>query len=167
MIAGESTAVIDCSAREVLEWAADPERYRRADIKIARVLSTRRDGDSGRMRIIPRLRGWMGPPVELHFRLVRHRRLDTWIAPHSPVRLFASFTGTFLCEQEDGRTRVAHREVLSFRRPLRWIAEPLLRGWLARDTEAEVARLKALLAPMGERSDRAAPRETPLHTRDT
>jgi hypothetical protein len=145
VIAGEARAIVRCSAREVLELAADPERYRRVDTKIARVLSSRRDGDSGRMRILPRLRGWPVLPVELRFRLVPYSRLDVWIAPGSPVRLFASFHGTFLCEEDGEWTRVTHREELSFRGALGWLAGPLLRRWLAQDTEGEVARLAALL----------------------
>jgi hypothetical protein len=41
-IAGEGRAWIRCSARDVLELAADAEQYRRVDTKIARVLSTHR-----------------------------------------------------------------------------------------------------------------------------
>ena len=45
----------------------------------------------------------------------------------------------------EGGTRVYHREALVFRRPFRWVLEPLLRRWLARDTPAEVNRMATLL----------------------
>jgi hypothetical protein len=145
VFAGEGTALVRCSAREVLALAADPERYRRVDTKIARVLSVRREGNSGRMRIVPRLRGCPLLPMELRFRLVPDQRLDIWIPSASPARLFGSFRGTFRCEEQGGRTRVTHREELSFRSPLAWFAGGLLGDWLAQDTKREVERLAALL----------------------
>jgi hypothetical protein len=145
VFAGEGTALVRCSAREVLALAADPERYRRVDTKIARVLSVRREGNSGRMRIVPRLRSCPLLPVELRFRLVPDQRLDIWIPCASPARLLGSFRGTLLCEEQGDRTRVTHREELSFRIPLAWIAGPLVRDWLAQDTKREVERFAALL----------------------
>jgi hypothetical protein len=48
------------------------------------------------------------------------------------------------CTPVDGGTRFYHREALSFRGPAR-LLEPLMRGWLARDTAAEVRRVAAML----------------------
>jgi hypothetical protein len=40
---------------------------------------------------------------------------------------------------------VTHREVFSFKRPWRWLAEPLLRSWLENDTTEEMVRFKQLI----------------------
>ena len=40
---------------------------------------------------------------------------------------------------------MVHREVFSFKRPWRWLAEPLLRRWLENDTTEEMVRFKQLI----------------------
>jgi hypothetical protein len=40
---------------------------------------------------------------------------------------------------------VRHREVFEFKRPWRWLAEPLLRRWLEADTADEMVRFKQLI----------------------
>jgi hypothetical protein len=40
---------------------------------------------------------------------------------------------------------VTHREVFSFKRPWRWLAEPLFRSWLETDTTEEMVRFKQLI----------------------
>lgn len=50
-----------------------------------------------------------------------------------------------------GRAR-SHREVCGFRRPWRWLAEPLLRRWLEGDTDDRVALAEPVLEPVGPRS---------------
>jgi uncharacterized protein (UPF0548 family) len=52
--------------------------------------------------------------------------------------------GTFDVERTDEGTVVTHREVFSFKRPWRWLAEPLLRSWLEHDTTEEMVRFKQL-----------------------
>ena len=42
-------------------------------------------------------------------------------------------------------TRVVHTERFHFFRPWRFVAEPYLRSWLARDIAEEMVRLKQLL----------------------
>jgi hypothetical protein len=55
------------------------------------------------------------------------------------------FEGSFDCEVTTDGTLVTHREAYRFKRPWRWLAEPLLRRWLERDTAAEMVRFKSLL----------------------
>ena len=73
-----------------------------------------------------------------------------------PARWFLDFEGTFVTEQTSDGTVVTHREVFKFKRPWRWLAEPLLRRWLENDTAEEMVRFKKLVerdtdAPASER----------------
>jgi hypothetical protein len=72
--------------------------------------------------------------------LERYRQADSKIAG-----VLYRFDGLFTCEATAEGTRVRHREAVTLRPPLAWFAEPLLRGWLARDTAEEMVRMQALL----------------------
>ncbi|MGH9032644.1 MAG: hypothetical protein ACRDZV_11005, partial [Acidimicrobiia bacterium] len=61
------------------------------------------------------------------------------------ARWFLDFEGTFDVERTDEGTVVTHREVFNFKRPWRWLAEPLLRSWLENDTTEEMVRFKQLI----------------------
>lgn len=45
----------------------------------------------------------------------------------------------------DRGTVVTHREVFDFKRPWRWVLEPLLRRWLESDVVEEMVRFKELV----------------------
>lgn len=52
-----------------------------------------------------------------------------------------SFEGSFTLEPEDGATRLTYRATSRLRGPLR-LLEPLMRGEVAREAEAELQRIK-------------------------
>lgn len=144
MIVGEATSTVAVPAREVFEFVLDLRRYREADRKIGRVGPLHRDGDTGTVKFSGRIRGLPGPsgvypfkmtPTRLHFR--------------SPIagaaKWFLDFEGTFDCTETAHGTRVTHREAFSFKRPWKWLAEPLLRRWLEGDTAEEMVRFKQLV----------------------
>lgn len=135
---------VTVSPDEVFEFVLDLERYRQADQKIGRVGAVQRDGNSGTAEFSGRIRGLPGPRGVYPFTLTESR-----LHFGSPVagfaRRFLDFEGTFDCEATSTGTAVTHREVFEFKRPWRWIAEPLLRRWLEDDTADEMVRFKELI----------------------
>jgi hypothetical protein len=148
MIVGEGTATVQATPNEVFEFVLDLNRYRQADHKIGRVKSVERDGNSGTAQFAGRLRGLPGPTGTYPFTLTdTHLQFDSPTA--GAARWFLDFEGTFDCEAGDDGTVVTHREVFMFKRPWSWLAEPLLRNWLERDTADEMDRLKAIIEQDG------------------
>jgi hypothetical protein len=145
VICGQATETIRRSPREVLEFVLDFERYRRVDRKIAAVRASERDGNEGVVTIRGKILGVPLAVDRLAFRLVPHSRLDLRSVPSRWPGMVVRFEGGFTCEESAEGTRVCHRECFAFTRPLRWLLEPLLGGWLARDTAAEMVRLKRAL----------------------
>lgn len=145
MICGEGTTVIARPASDVLEFVLDPEKYRRADRKIGRIVSVQRDGNEGTVRHSARLRGLPTPRASLRWRLVPYSKLELRTAPSVMAKLLGRFEGLFTCEERDHGTVVYHRECFYFTGPIRWLLEPYLRTWLERDTSQEVERMRDLL----------------------
>lgn len=145
MIVGEASTTVRASPGEVFAFVIDLERYRQADHKIGRVGEVHRSGDRGTVRFSGRIRGLPGPSGTYPFTLDESRLVfGTPIA--GPARLFlAFFEGSFDCEATTEGTRVTHREMYRFKAPWRWLAEPLLRRWLERDTADEMVRFKTLI----------------------
>jgi hypothetical protein len=145
IIVGEASTTVRASPHEVFDFVIDLERYRQADHKIGRVGDVRRDGDRGTVQFSGRVRRLPGPSGTYPFTLDESRLVfGTPIA--GPARWFlASFEGSFDCEATTEGTRVTHREAYRFKAPWRWLAEPLLRSWLERDTADEMVRFKALV----------------------
>jgi len=105
----------------------------------------RRSGDRGTVRFSGRIRGLPGPAGTYPFTVT-----DSRLVFGSPIagaaRWFLDyFEGSFDCKVTTDGTLVTHREAYRFKRPWRWLAEPLLRRWLERDTAAEMVRFKSLL----------------------
>ena len=145
LIVGEATTTVRASPTEVFDFVIDLERYRQADHKIGRVGEVRRFGDAGTVRFSGRIRGLPGPAGTYPFTLTP-TRLVFGSPTAGPARWFLEhFEGSFDCESTADGTVVTHREVYRFRRPWRWLADPMLRRWLERDTAAEMVRFKALL----------------------
>jgi hypothetical protein len=71
-------------------------------------------------------------------------RIDVTSLPSWQDR-FVVFHGSFEFTLVDGGTRVRHAYRFEFRPPLRWLAEPYLRGFLARNIGEEVDRMKSIL----------------------
>ena len=144
MIVGEASATVNATPHEVFEFVLDLERYRQADHKIGRVGPIERHGNGGTAKFSGRIMGLPGPSGTYPF-TVSDSRLQFGSPVRGPARWFLDFEGTFDCEVVPEWTVVAHREAFSFKRPWRWIAEPLLRRWLENDTTAEMVRFKELV----------------------
>ena len=144
MIVGEGTATVDASPTDVFEFVLDLERYRQADHKIGPVKAIERNGNSGTVTFAGRIRGLPGPSGTYPFTLTESR-LQFTSPVAGPARWFLDFEGTFDCERAGDQTLVTHREMFAFKRPWRWIAEPLLRRWLEADTAEEMVRVKELV----------------------
>lgn len=144
MIVGEATTTVSVPPSEVFGFVLDLNRYRQADHKIGRVGATQRTGDTGTTRFSGRIRGLPGPSGTYPFTLTVSRlQFGSPIA--GPARWFLRFEGSFDCQETENGTVVTHREAFDFKRPWRWIAEPVLRRWLEADTAEEMVRFKHLL----------------------
>lgn len=144
MIVGEATTTVSVAPSEVFEFVLDLERYRQADRKIGRVGPGHRTGDRGTVRFSGRIRGLPGPAGTYPFTVTASRlRFGSPVA--GAARWFLDFEGSFDCEPTEDGTVVTHREVFMFKRPWRWLAEPLLRRWLEADTAEEMVRFKELV----------------------
>jgi hypothetical protein len=144
MIVGEATALVKAPPSEVFDFVLDLHRYRRADHKIGRVGTIRRDGDTGSVQFRGRIRGLPGPSGVYPFTLTpSNLRFGSPVA--GAARWFLEFEGIFECEVTEHGTVVRHRESFMFKRPWSWLAEPLLRRWLEADTASEMVRFKELV----------------------
>ena len=144
IIAGEGTATIRRSPRDVLEFALDLDRYRKVDPKFRKIHRHHMDGDVGEVRYSGTLRGIPTPADTQSIRLTRWTRLDYESVPSSLNRL-ARFHGWFACEEHDGATVVHHREEFDFSPLVAWLAAPVLARWLQRQVQEEVQDLKRCL----------------------
>jgi hypothetical protein len=144
MIVGEATTIVTVPPGEVFEFVLDLNRYREADRKIRRVGAARRSGNGGTVEFSGRIRGLPGPRGVYPFTITASR-LEFGSPTAGLARRFLDFQGTFDCEETTEGTVVTHREVFKFKRPWRWLAEPLLRRWLESDTAAEMVRFKELI----------------------
>jgi hypothetical protein len=146
MIERIGEAVIARPPAAIVDFVTHLEQYKLADLKIGRVLEERREGGRVFMRHDGTLRGVPGPAVSLEMlidpalRSVRSRSVASF-----PTRFVLTFDGGFELTPVDGGTHVVHRERFRFFAPFKWVAEPFLRAWLARDVMEEMVRLKALL----------------------
>ncbi|WP_437727660.1 SRPBCC family protein [Sorangium sp. So ce861] len=161
MIEGISEAVIQRPPEVIIDFVTDLHRYKLADRKIGRVLGMRREGDRIWMRHDGKLRSLPGPPVTLEMTIlgrhaVRYRSLRSF-----PACLFLTFEGGFDLDETAVGTRVVHTERFRFFAPWRWVMDPFLREWLARDVREEMGRLKTLIE--AEHLARPAQRAFPMN----
>jgi hypothetical protein len=145
VIEGVGEAVIRAAPERIIAFVTDLEQYKRADLKIGRVLEVRRDGDRVFMRHDGKLRGLAGPPVSLELTIEAPSRVRYHSLPSLASRVFVAFEGGFELSPTAEGTRVVHTERFRFFAPWRWVVEPYLRKWLAADVPAEMARMKAIL----------------------
>jgi hypothetical protein len=148
MIEGVGEVVVAVSPDEALALVLDLERYRQADYKIGPVSWVRPDEEGAVVRFRSKMMGLPGPVVTQRINRTGHRLDVHTVAPGWITRL-VSFEGVVDCTPVDGGTRFYHREALSFHGPARWLLEPLMRRWLARDTAAEVRRVATMLEADG------------------
>jgi len=136
------------NARRCGRVVLDVPRYRQADHKIGRLHRLVRNRDSGVVKHGGRFLGVPAPAVIRSFDVTAHSRVD-FVGLRMPLPL-RGFTGHFTCAETVGGTRVTHRECFQ----LGWFIGPVVKavfgGWFARDTAAEVPRMKTILE--GERS---------------
>jgi Polyketide cyclase / dehydrase and lipid transport len=141
------TVTVGASPQQVLEFVTDLHRYRQADTKIIKVIEAAdlSVSDTATARYRGRLRGLISPADSNRVTLARWSRVDFVGSPDSWVRRLVDFHGWFTCEETDAGTVVTHGERFEFHRPARWVIDPYLRAWLARDVPDEMQRLAALL----------------------
>ena len=142
-----ATREVGATSREVLEFVLDLERYRQADTKIGRVTQpvVLDDKNEGRVRYWGRMRGTPPAPDTNLVKLDPWRTLTFTGASRQPARLILDFTGRFDCVDTDAGCQVTHSYEMTFRRPFRWIYEPLLRTWLQTELDAELDRVATIL----------------------
>lgn len=99
MIAGEGSRVIHKPVREIYDFVLDPDRYRRADLKIGQVYSLRwLDDRSAEIHYSGRFRGWVTPAVRQIITVEPCRRIDVRSKPGTaahrmaPLLLLAGFS---------------------------------------------------------------------------
>jgi hypothetical protein len=156
MIEGVGEATIRCSKKAIVDFVTNLETYKKADLKIGRVLEQTRipasETSDGLERIFMRhdgtMRGVPGPPVSLEMVIESEHLVSYRAVPSFPSRFVLTFNGGFeLHDLSDdaGAVRVVHTERFYFYFPFRLIAEPFLRTWIANDVREEMLRLKQLL----------------------
>ncbi len=145
MVEGVGTATIARSAKDVLEFVLDLERYREADHKFHRIHYVKRQNNHGEAKYSGRLRGIPTPSEVQEWTLDPYKRLEFRSRPSLWPGMIARFEGSFHCEEIESGTSVRHREAFEFKPPFSWLAVPFLRSWLQRDVEDEVVRLKQLV----------------------
>ena len=144
MIVGEATVTVTASPTDVIDFVLDLNRYRQADRKIGRVGPMHRSGDRGIVQFSGRFRGLPAPTGTYPFTVTKSGlQFGSPIA--GPAHWFWDFEATFECDQTADGTVVTHREVFMFKRPWRWLAEPVCRRWLETDTAREMIRFKELI----------------------
>ena len=144
MIEGVGEAVVAATPEEAINFVLDLDRYRRADYKIGTVKWVRPDATGAMVRFRSKLMGMPGPYVTQRVDRTGNRLDVHTVAPKWMNRM-VSFEGVVDATPTDAGTRFFHREALTFHGPFR-VLEPLLRGWLAKDTAAEVRRVAEQLS---------------------
>ena len=108
MIAGEGTQVIHRSARDIYEFVLDPERYKKADLKIGTVHSVTWFGDQAEIHYSGRFRGISTPSVRQVLTAQPYRRVDVRSKPGTFAHLVSRFHGLFTFEEIGGGAGGAH-----------------------------------------------------------
>lgn len=133
---------IPASPQQVLEFVLDLDRYSQVDTKVGRVVNPVVVDEHGRgsTKYWGRMRGTPPMPDKNVVALDRWTSLVFTSAPRQPGRLIVNFSGRFDCEPSPAGCRLMHSYEVQFRRPFRWIYEPLLATWLQEELDAEVDR---------------------------
>lgn len=144
MIEGVGEVVVRATPDEAIGFVLDLERYRQADKKIGPVLWIRPDDAGALVRFRSRMVGLPGPAVTQRIDRTQNRLDVRTVEPKWMTRLL-DFEGVVEATPVEGGTLFFHREAFTFRGPARFLLEPILRRWLARDTAAEVERVGRML----------------------
>jgi hypothetical protein len=142
-VCAEGREVIAREPEAIFEFVLDVEQYRKADHKIGRLHCMHRDGNHGEVRHSGRIFGLPAPAATLAFELTPQTRLD-FQGVSMPWPL-TGFDGFFTCEPSPEGMLVTHRECFIFGPVTGHVFRTLFGAWFARDTQAEVLRMKRLL----------------------
>ena len=144
MIVGEATTTISATPDEVFDFVLDRIATARRITRSGEWARSTTEAIAGRLN--SRAASEDCPPPSGTYPFTR---TDSRLAFGSPIagpaRWFINFEGTFDTERTQDGTVVTHRETFSFKRPWQWLAEPLLRSWLEKDTTEEMVRFKQLI----------------------
>lgn len=154
MIEVQRRVVIDRSVQDVLEFVMDIERYQQIDAKIRPVERVIRTATRTEFHFQPRLGGvrMPGPKTGTRMQITPGQRIEITLT-HNPIRRFSDFHASFEVSAVDGGTEILRTLVFTFRGPLTWLAEPLLRRRLPAEVEDELRQAKDYLEGRGRRNE--------------
>lgn len=143
MIEIRRSVVICRPVDEVLEFVMDIERYQHVDIKIKPVERVSRTATRTEFYFRPRLGSIRvpGPKVGSSMRLTPGKRIDVALLP-TPMQRFTDFHACFEITAVAGGTEVLRTLVFTFRPPLSWTFEPILRRRLPAEVEDELRQAR-------------------------
>ncbi len=138
--------VIERSVQDVLDFVMDIERYQQIDAKIRPVERVVRTATRTEFYFRPRLGGirMPGPKTGTRMQLTPGGRIEITLT-HNPLKRFSGFHASFEVSAVGGATEVLRTLVFTFRPPLIWLAEPLLRRRLPAEVEDELRQAKDYL----------------------
>ena len=143
MIKVSAETHIRCTPEQVRDFVLDVERYRLADHKIGKVRAREElDGDAV-VTFRTNMRGMIASTRQrLH--VVGTERIEVSALPSWQDKL-VQFHGLFEFRPDEDGTHVRHAYEFSFSPAVKWMMEPYLRSWLARNIDDEVKQMKVLL----------------------
>jgi len=146
-VTAAASVEVATSARTVLEFVLDLERYKHADPKIVRVSSVDEPDEQGRGSVRIWATMWRLPPApDRHdISLERWSRVTFTGARRQLGRLMFDFTGVVECTPTTTGTLVTHSYEIRFKGPFR-LLEPRLERWLTAQIDEEVRDLAALVS---------------------
>ena len=150
MVTAHTTRTIRCTPEAFLDMVMDIERYAEVDDKIRPVYWSRRTGNVLEFQFRPKLPGLPLPTPKLVQRveLTPGNRIDITNAPLPRNKIgnrTSRFNASFVCNYVDGATAVTRTVEMTFRGPLRWLLEPVLKRRLQAAVEDEMDRATASL----------------------
>ena len=154
MIEVQRRVVIARPVDEVLEFVMDIERYQQVDTKIKPVEQVTRTPTRTEFHFHPKLGGirMPGPTTGSSMQLTPGARIDVTLS-HNPLRRLSGFHASFEITAVDDGTEVLRTLVFTFRPPLSWIVEPILRRRLPAEVEDELQQAKHYLEKRPPTSD--------------
>jgi hypothetical protein len=150
MVIAQTTRHIQCSPEAFLDLVMDIDRYAEVDDKIRPVYWSRRAGNVLEFQFRPKLPGLPLPTPKLVQRveLTPGKRVDITNAslPRNKIgNRISSFNASFVCHPVDGATAVTRTIEMTFRAPMGWLLEPILKRRLQAAVEDEMDRATARL----------------------
>ncbi|WP_216212447.1 SRPBCC family protein [Amycolatopsis aidingensis] len=141
---------VQCTPEEFLALVLDAERYAEVDDKLGRIDWVRRRDNVTEFRFrsyLPGIPG-PGPKVVSRMTLTPGERVDIEYAPpphNRLVRGISRFRASFTCAPAPEGTKVTRTIEFTFKRPLNYLLDPLLKRTLKPDVEQEIQKAKQAL----------------------